>query len=312
MDRLRVLAETQGYFTRQDALQAGHDDLSIRRSVKTRVWRRVRVGAYTFPDLWPPSGEGVHLLTAHAAAAKLGPAVALSHVSGALEHGMRLWEADLSLTHVTRLDGGAGRTESGVQHHEGLTLPSDVVTLGERQVLTPARVAIETAALLSPEAGLVVLDSALHLDLCTRAQLDATFDVMRHWPGMLRAQLPVRMADPGGQSVGESRGRWLFYLQGLPAPVLQYHVYDEHGRLIGICDYAWPDYGLLAEFDGMAKYLRLLRPGETPGEAVTREKRREDLLREATTWPMIRLTWPDLYSPVATAARVRRHLKAAA
>jgi hypothetical protein len=63
----------------------------------------------------------------HTVGHRLGAAVALSHTSAALAHGLALWEPDLSLVHVTRLDGGAGRTEAGVQHHEGLCLEGDAV-----------------------------------------------------------------------------------------------------------------------------------------------------------------------------------------
>ena len=68
----------------------------------------------------------------------------------------------------------------------------------------------------------------------------------------------------------------------------------------------------MSEFDGKVKYGRLLRPGESPADAVFREKVREDRLREALQWGMVRLVWADLYRPAATAARIRRLLRAAA
>ena len=48
--------------------------------------------------------------------------------------------------------------------------------------------------------------------------------------------------------------------------------------------------------------------GETVNDAVLREKRREDLLREITGWLMIRLIWADLFKPAATAERIRKQL----
>jgi hypothetical protein len=95
-------------------------------------------------------------------------------------------------------------------------------------------------------------------------------------------------------------------------PDLQFSVIDHTGRLIGTTDFAWEEHKLLGEFDGKVKYGRLLRSGEEPEDAVFREKRREDLLRETTGWGMIRLVWSDLYSPLATAARVRRMMRLAA
>jgi hypothetical protein len=131
---------------------------------------------------------------------------------------------------------------------------------------------------------------------------------MRSWPATIGLQIAVRLADPRPESVGESRSRYLFYSQGIPMPELQFEVYDAHGTLIGITDFAWPAYRLLGEFDGRVKYGRLLRPGEEPGDAVFREKRREDALRSVTGWSMVRLVWSDLDRPAATAARVREML----
>jgi hypothetical protein len=312
MDPLRVLAETQGFFTRLDVLAAGHDDRVIRRSIRLRAWVRLRPGAYTFSDLWNADEEQRHLVLARAVAAKLGPTVALSHTTAALAHGLRVWGADLSHVHVTRLDGGAGRTESGVVHHEGFTVPGDLRTVNGLLVTHAARAAIEAASLLPPDGGLGVLDSALQLARTDRDEMDATFPLHGSWPQMQGVQLLVRMADAGAQSVGESRTRYLCYAHHLPAPVLQFEVRDRSGRLLGITDLAWPQHRLLGEFDGQVKYGRYLRPGELPGEAVFREKRREDAICEHLGWRMIRLVWADLSRPAETAARISRMLRLAA
>ena len=81
------------------------------------------------------------------------------------------------------------------------------------------------------------------------------------------------------------------------------------GNLVGITDFAWPEYRLLGEFDGKVKYGRLLKPGEEPGDAVFREKIREDLLREATRWALIRFVWANLYNPRASEERTRRMMR---
>ena len=99
------------------------------------------------------------------------------------------------------------------------------------------------------------------------------------------------------------------WTQHLPEPQLQFKVYDEDGSLVGITDFAWPEFGLLGEFDGKIKYGRLLKEGETASDAVVREKEREDRIREVTRWLMIRYVWRDLYQPEATAARTRRLMR---
>lgn len=313
MDPLRILAELNGFFSRSEALQAGFDDNAIRRSINGKLWTRVRHGAYTFTDLWAGmSEEARHLATAHAAVRKLGRSVALSHVSAALHHGMTVWGADLSKVHVTRLDGGAGRTEAGVVHHEGFSLDTDVMDEDGHLVMQPARAALETGTQVSTEATVALLDNGLHTERFSAQEMDRTFALMHRWPKTLHLQFAVRFADGRAESVGESRSRYLCYAHGLPAPELQFHVYDDAGRLLGISDMAWIDQHLLAEFDGKIKYGRLLKTGEEPGDAVFREKQREDALREATGFSMVRLTWRDLYRGPETAERIRRLMRRAA
>jgi hypothetical protein len=313
MDRLRLLAETEGYFTRSDALESGYDDNAVRRAINVKLWTRVRQGTYTFTDLWTAADATArHRARARATARRHGGRVALSHVSAAVEHGFPTWGADLSMVHLTRLDGGAGRTEAGVVHHEGLCLNEDFVERDGLLVTKPARAALEAASLSSAEAAVTILDFGLHAKLFSREELDRVFGLMQSWPHLRKLQVPVRFADGRAESVGESRSRFLCYVHGLPAPELQFYVYDDNGELIGITDFAWPRHRLLGEFDGRVKYGRLLQPGEDPGDVVFREKVREDELREATGCAMVRLIWRDLYHGPATAARIRRLMQVAA
>ena len=76
-------------------------------------------------------------------------------------------------------------------------------------------------------------------------------------------------------------------------PELQHPVLDADGNLIGICDFYWEEDHHVGEFDGKVKYGRLLRPGESPGDAVFREKRREDRVR-AQLFGMSRWVFADM------------------
>jgi hypothetical protein len=190
-------------------------------------------------------------------------------------------------------------------HHEGFCVEDDVIEKDGVLVMRPARAAIEACTLAGAESGVVLLDSLLRKG-CPRDELEDAFRLLKQWPDTRGLQIVVRFADGASGSAGEARGRWLCYGQGLPAPVLQFEVRDASGELIGISDFAWPAHQLLGEFDGRMKYGRLLREGETPGDAVFREKCREDAMREQTGWRMVRLVWADLAQPAATAARIRR------
>jgi hypothetical protein len=213
--------------------------------------------------------------------------------------------------HVTRLDGGAGRIESGIVHHEGLVIDDDVVERGGLRMLSADRSALEAAIRADNEAALCVLDSLLRVTDVSPEQLMERFKQMQHWPGIRHLHIPVRMADGRSASPGESRGRWFCWRHNLPAPQLQYDVYDDQGLLRGTCDWCWPASRLLGECDGKAKYGRLLKPGQDPGEVVFAEKQREDLLRELTGFQMIRLVWTDYQRPQVLEQRFRRMLRIA-
>jgi hypothetical protein len=309
---LRAIAERHGVILRREVLALGLDDAFIRQAVRMGRWVRVRHGAYVFADTWRTADGPARLMTLTRAVMRVtNGSVAASHHSGSAFHGMNLWDVPFDHAHVTRLDAGAGRSAGDATHHEGLCLEEDVVEVDGLRVVRPARAALESAVLSGVERGLVVADSGLQQGLFARQELDDQHALMTQWPGAQGLHLVTRLADGRSESVGETRSRYLFWSQGLPMPELQFQVWDG-GRLAGVADFAWPEHRLLGEFDGKVKYGRLLRPGEDPGDAVFREKRREDLMRRLTGWGMVRLTWVDLHHAERTAAWMRRLMSQAA
>lgn len=299
-----MIAESDGVFLRREALECGYSDKAIAAMLRAGVWRRVRQGAYCFTDVWDRlTAEGQHLVLAQAVLRSTPGPVALSHTTALIAHGIAVWGADLSRVHVTRLDAGAHRVERDVQHHVGRCAETDVTSLGGLPVTTPWRAVIEAATVLTMEAALVSTDSALHQRVCTPDQLRRTFETLNHWPGSQHVHVVLHHMDGRAETPGETRSRYLFWRWGLPRPVLQFEVYDATGQLVAVTDFAWPDHKLFGEFDGKVKYGRFLRPGETPGDAVFREKQREDLVRSLTGFGCGRLVWSDLGTGARTAAR---------
>lgn len=312
MDTIGATNAGRGFFTRAEALDAGVTDKQIAALVRSGEWVRFRRGYYAHGEEWRGLGDvGQHRVRSRAVVHSLGPAVVLSHVSAAVELGLVTWGQRLDRVHVTRLDGGAGRLEGDVVHHEGVCLADDVRTLHQLPVMAPERAALEAASAVRGDASLAVLDSVLHEGLADADGLHKRFVRMRHWPRMRHLHVPVRMADAGADGPGESRSRWLFWKHGIPAPVTQYAVHDADGALVGTCDWGWPGHGLLGEFDGRVKYGRLVPTGQTPGDVVFAEKRREDRLREVTGFGMVRLVWSDLDRPRSVADRIRQALRGA-
>lgn len=297
-----------GVFLRREALTVGYDDKDIRRALVAGEIARVRHGAYAAAETWNAADETArHLSRAQAVMLSHRTSVALSHTSGALLHGMRLWRPDLERVHVTRIGAVGSRKHHDVAYHDD-PVQRGVVKLAGAPVLTAARCALGAATLCSVEAGMVLVDSAYHLGLCSAEELRTEFESMRMWPGTAKLQITLRLAMHGSESVGESRARYLFWLHQLPRPKLQYKVYDGD-VLVAITDFAWPSLGVIGEFDGRIKYGRLLKPGESASDAVYREKRREDRIRELTGWRVVRLSWADLQQPTKTAERVRAALR---
>jgi len=313
MDPLRVLAETDGFFTRAMARDCGYSDRDIDSMYRIKAWLRFRHGYYTFPDLWASlDTAGRHCIRCRAVMHALGRSVVLSHVSALAVRGIDPWGLDLSRVHVTRLDGGAGRIEGDVVHHVAQVRAGDIVEHDGLRVTTTDRATIEAATQGDAEPALCLFNQVLHARMCTDDDLCRRFEEMSQWPGTQKLHIPLRMADARSASVGESRGFWLFRTSGIPAPQPQFEVHDADGVLRGTCDWGWPEHGVLGEFDGRIKYGRLLKPGQAPGEVVFAEKSREDELREITGYGMVRLIWDDYSRPRLTRGRVLRSLGLAA
>lgn len=312
MDALQHFIERDGFFTTQMALEVGYGKRDITRMARSGEWHRIRRGAYAPGATWLElDAVERHQVRSRAVMRSLGEAVALSHASGVVAHGIDVWNLPLDRVHVTRLDGGAGRIEGDVVHHEGFSLDHEVVAVDGMQAVLPERCVLEAASRVDMETAWCLLDAGLRSRTFDRERLEAAYAIVEHWPFMHSVGSLVPFADGRSGSIGESRGKHLFRSFGLPQPELQYEVRRADGSIAGVTDWAWPEFGLLGEFDGRIKYGRLLKSGQDPGDVVFEEKRREDELRELTGFMMIRLIWSDFANPAMTAARIRRALRRA-
>ena len=282
---IEYLVNDSGILLRRDAIAAGVDDNALRRGVDAGFIVRMRQGIYALAAVWAQANalerhrlllEGVRLL--------YGDGVAASHISGCVEQGGPTWGMDLSVVHLTDLTGKGERSVGKVVHHRGL----------------------------SQEAGVAVVDWYLQNALTTIDELRQLHERMAEWPGSIGLHRILGLVDGKAESVGETRTRLMCRAHRLPPPIAQLEIHDHNGRLAGRVDFAWPQHRVMLEFDGMVKYHRHRRPGETIEDMVMREKQREDRLRELTGWTMIRITWADLARPEATVARILRALQSAA
>jgi hypothetical protein len=304
---------------RKELLESGLDDRAIARHVARGTLHRVRRGAYVDAAAWARlDADSRHAVRARAVVQQGRTELVLSHSSALPDWEAPTWGLSLDMVHVTRLDGRTGRKEAGVQQHRGRLLPADVVERNGVRLSSPERVMIELTTVAGVEACLVVWNHFLSRRLTTVEEVEARYlsltegcdAPMDQWPDTLKTDLLLRLADGRCESAGESRTLYLCWRQHLPAPIPQYKIRDRAGNVIARVDFAWPEYGVFLEFDGLAKYDRLLREGETASDAVVREKLREQEICELTGWRCLRLTWADLSRPELTAQRIRRALSA--
>jgi hypothetical protein len=292
---------------RRTAVVAGWSDDELARMVRSGELARVRRGAYVAGGR-PTDRAVAHALLVRATVAGLRRPAAVSHQSAAVLHGLPLWNTPLDRVHVTRRPG-AWHDSGRVLHVHVARLGDEETTLVDGILVTDAvRTALDLARSLPREAAVVALDAALHRELVSSDVLESRLPDIVGTPGSRGAARAVAFADARSESVGESRSRVLLDREGLAPSTLQHPVHRADGSRIGRTDFAWEDQRLVGEFDGRVKYGRLLRPGQTAGDAVFEEKRREDRIRDEG-WRVLRWVWGELAVPHRFAGRVRRSLE---
>ncbi|TWG99242.1 hypothetical protein L615_002700000230 [Nocardioides sp. J9] len=310
---IELVADERGILLRRDALAMGIDDNALQRALRGGFIVRIRQGAYALRDIWEHAmPQDRHSLLLSAVRKQYDDTVAASHVSACIEQGGPTWGLDLSSVHVTSLDGSSERNQGKVVHHRGACRADDLTRDDFGWITAPTRTALDTASIAPQEPAVAVLDWFIQSGLTTRTQLEQGFAGMKHWPDTLALHRVLQLTDGYAESVGETRTRLLLRRQRIPAPIPQLEIRHPSGRVAGRVDFAWPERRVMLEFDGMQKYHRFRRPGESIEEMVIREKQREDLLRELTGWLMIRLVWVDLDYPQRTADRILRGFARAA
>jgi hypothetical protein len=165
-------------------------------------------------------------------------------------------------------------------------------------VTTKARTVVDVAREESFRVAVALADSALHSGV-GEEELGQVLRDCWNWPGARSAARVVAFADRRAEAVSESLARVVFAELALPAPTPQAWISDAHG-VIGRVDFLFEQQRTVLEVDGKVKYA-------DDGEALWREKRREDRLREAG-YEVVRVAWAELmYQP----ERVRAKLLAA-
>ena len=295
MDRFEVGRVNGGVFSRAEALELGETDQTLAAALRAGVLRRLRRGMYVDAQRYAAADDvGKHLLHVRAELAAQTGEVALCGISAAALHGFALHDQDLSVVHLLRLDDGAGRRSGAVNQHRAKAVvdPDELAVVQGVRVVSPARAVWEVVCRSSLEGGVVTADSALRVaGLGLVPEVRALDERFAQVPGSRRGRLALRLADHRSESPGESVTRVQCYRYGIPAPELQHEVVDVNGVVVARTDFWWEEQRHAGEFDGMIKYGRLLKEGQTSSDVVVDEKAREDEVRATEECGMTRFVW---------------------
>ncbi|WCC79537.1 hypothetical protein O6R08_08460 [Cutibacterium equinum] len=279
---------------------AGASRRSIENHVGTPDVTALRRGAWTI------TGESAsvrqHQLDLLAGSQFLSPDTVFSHVTAAALHDLPLPPVGTEQLWVTQPRYGGGHRRDRLITIGRILPPEHILDDGVRRFTSVERTVVDMASEFGFETGLMVADAAL------RAGADASVlaDVVKTCGrprGLGHARQVVAMADGCAESPAESLIRAKWHIAGVPAPILQLVVRDSKGRFLGRVDFAWPEAGVIAEYDGRTKYGALLEPGDDIGQVIIAEKRREAAIIDKG-WTVLRFTVKDLRTPTGSAQRI--------
>lgn len=266
--------------------------------VRDGEWTRVRPGAYVDT----PAGTDRHADARLLALARIASVVGslttplvVSHSSAALLWGLPA--PTTSRVHIVQGTTPTGGAADVARHAHALAEDEHALVHGV-PVTSATRTVVDCAMSLSPRAGLVVADAAVHAGVDRAACLDLVAR-MAGRRGVVRARAVLDLADDGAESPGESLARFVLLAAGLPRPTTQVPVETRLGTFWS--DLGWPEWCLLAEYDGRSKY----EAGGSASEVVVAEKRRQDAIEDAG-YRVLRLTKEDVQVPERLVARVVR------
>jgi hypothetical protein len=188
-----------------------------------------------------------------------------SHVSAAALRGLM---ASPSIPHVTVPRGASGRFGGAIVHH-GVVSPVDRKTYEGIDTTAIGRTLVDCATVLNQKALNGVVDAAFGKRLCKYQEVKGAWDRAAPVRGgsLLNAALApfATGAEPGSVAAANVLRRICEW--GLPMPLCEYEIHNEHGEWVATVDFAWPAWWFVLEYDG--------------GEAHGPRRRRLDARRQA-------------------------------
>ena len=235
------------------ALSRGAARCAIEAGDLDRLGRGVVILSRADESQIPRQQEEARLLRAAQASSLRCERAAISHLAAAIARAIPVYGA-LGRPCLTVPSGTALRHLAGAHLHRASLDAADVEQLDGYSVLAAARTVLDIAREKGLTAGVVAADDVLRRGLASEDELLAVLARCAGWPGQRRAQRTLELADGRAESPLESVSRLRILAAGLPAPRPQVEFCDENGEYITQSDFYWPEFGVVGEADGAAKY----------------------------------------------------------
>jgi hypothetical protein len=259
--------------------------------VKQGEFIPLRRGAYIRQSEWHTlDRDAQHRMRIKAVVAFADRDFVVSHESAVAMWRLPWIGARGNSVHVLADFAAGGRSSSILTRHT-VGLPEQVVRIDGLRVTSIARTVADIMCEASFAQSIVIADAAQHragetidgvpTTLLTKQDLRVELAAVHLRHGTARALRAIEFADGASDSPGESVSRVNIALAHLAAPQLQAPLIGASGRRWFV-DFWWPEFNVIGEFDGDAKYSdpRFLN-GRSPERALLDEKDREDDLRRA-------------------------------
>lgn len=292
------LDQHHGVVSARAAGELGLGPNDLRALVRDGTLAHVARGAYVDGRLLRSgTTEDRHALRVKAVVLSRRGALAASHQSAALLHGLPVLRSELEPVRVVHATDRVNtrRHDAFTVHpcpgRDGLT-----VLAGVRSV-TPAVAVLGTAVAAGLRSGLMAADAALRRGLTTKDELHEWLGRLPRHPGISRARRVVAGADGSAESPGESLLRDILLRLGYEV-VPQLEIRDG-ATVVARVDFYLPQLGVVVEFDGLVKYA-----GADGKEALAAEKARERRLRRLG-YGVARIVWADLFDMRRVEAEIR-------
>lgn len=147
------------------------------------------------------------------------------------------------------LRGHEPSTHGGVAGRTRDLAAIDIVRIGDLQVTTPLRTALDLGCVLRRREAMAALDAFSRKHSITRAELASEAARFRRRRGVIQLRELIALVDARAESARESWMRLAIRDAGLPAPTPQHWV-EVDGRPTYRLDLAYPRHRIAVEYDG--------------------------------------------------------------